>query len=165
MRSPARAGERAGLWDACFPVRNMKETQQRIALGTAYRGDLRAVSLARLLVPGIGQWTKRDLPLRSGPGTGPAFWKPPRGALRLGGDARPALHSSMLLRGSKDLTLLCLPKGKKDTSVLSNKVIRNDGHSCTAFVTMGRTSPTPPGSQSSLHFPHAAAHHPFCTHH
>lgn len=37
----------------------------------------------------------------------------------------------------KDLTLLCLPKGKKDSFVLSNKVIQNDGHSCAALCHNG----------------------------
>lgn len=91
----------------------MKETQQRIALGTAYRGDRRAVSLARLLVPGIGQRTNRDLPLGSGPSTGPAFRRPPRGALRLGGDARPALHSSVLLRDSEGSDTPLSSEGEK----------------------------------------------------
>lgn len=100
-----------------------------------------------LLALGTGQRTKRDLPLPRGsdPRHRSAFRGPPRRARRLGGDARPASHSSVLLRVAlKDLTLLCLPKGKKDTWVLSNKVIRNDGHSRTALCHMGRTSPTPP---------------------
>lgn len=37
----------------------------------------------------------------------------------------------------KDLILLCLPKGKKDSFVLSNKVIQNDGHSRAALCHNG----------------------------
>lgn len=37
----------------------------------------------------------------------------------------------------KALTLLCLPKGKKDTFVLSNKVIQSDGHSRVALCHKG----------------------------
>lgn len=43
----------------------------------------------------------------------------------------------------KDRTLLCLPKGKKDTFVLSNKVIQNDGHSCTALCHNEPDEPDP----------------------
>lgn len=58
-------------------------------------------------------------------------------------------------------------QGKKDSFVLSNKVIQNDGHSCVALCHNGPDephSPTPPSQLTivPLHFPHCAARNPFC---